>query len=100
MNRENVQTVIEVLTEAAGAHGFFHIHVGGREHSHIHVYYSTSTEPRILTVLQNVQKLGLKMRTHLRDFVEKDCPFVGQFEFSRLRAHRAGESALFVTEEL
>src|SRR5580704_1771414 len=39
------------------------------------------------------------MRTHLRDFIEKDGSFIRQLELSWLGAHRAGKSALFVTEK-
>src|ERR1700684_4312773 len=99
MNRENIQTVIQVFTKAAGTHGFFHIHISSCQHSHVYIYHRASPEAGVWTILQNVQKLGLKMRTHLRDFIQKDGSFVGQLKFAWLGADRAGESALFVTEK-
>src|SRR5579862_3973730 len=74
MNRENIQTVIKVFAETARAHRFFYVHIRSREHSYINVHHCASTEPGVLPVLQNVQKLSLKVWTHLRNFIEKDCP--------------------------
>src|ERR1700726_4183066 len=89
MNGENVQTVIKIFTETSRAHSFFHIHVRSSEHSHIHIHHRARTKAGILAVLKNVKKLALKMRTHLRDFIEKDRSFIGQLELSRLGADRA-----------
>src|ERR1700733_1272577 len=52
-----------------------------------------------MIVLQDVQELGLKVRTHFGDFVEKDSALVGELEFAGLGANGTGECALFVAEE-
>jgi hypothetical protein len=51
-------------------------------------------------ILEHVQQLGLQMRAHFGDFVEKDGALVGEFEFAGLRTDCAGESTLFKAEQL
>src|ERR1700674_1900958 len=50
-------------------------------------------------VLENVQQLGLQVGTHLRNFIEKDRAFVGEFKFPGFRTNGAGESALFESKQ-
>ena len=100
VDRKHVQAVIKVLAETAGAHRFLHVHVRGGQNAHVHVDHGARAQPRILAVLQDVQKFCLQVRAHLRDFVEKDRALVGQLEFAGLGANRAGERSLLVTEKL
>ena len=100
INGENVEAVIEVLTESAGFHGFLHVHVGGGENAHVDIHQVAAAEAGVLVILQDVEQLGLQVRGHLRDFIKEDRAFVGQLELAGLRADRAGECALLVSEEL
>jgi len=52
-----------------------------------------------LLVLQHVQQLGLQAGRHLADFIQQDCAFVAQLEFSRLGMVRAGEGSSFIAEQ-
>ena len=49
-------------------------------------------------VLQDMQKLGLQMRGHFRDFIQENGSFISHFEFAGLGAHRARKRALLETE--
>src|SRR5262249_20951592 len=49
---------------------------------------------------QRAQELGLEERRHLADLVEKQRSAVGQLELANLGAHRAGERAFLVAEQL
>ena len=58
------------------------------------------TEALELAVFENAENFYLGERTHLGDFVEKNCAAIGQLEFSFHTLLRAGECALLVAEEL
>src|SRR5438034_11440058 len=58
------------------------------------------TEPLELAILEHAQNLYLRQRTHVRNFVEKNCPGVREFKFSFHRLLRPSECAFFVTKEL
>src|SRR5436309_2075534 len=53
-----------------------------------------------LLLLQHAEHLGLRLRAHVADFVEKDRPAVGLLELADLLLGRAGERPLLVAEEL
>ena len=75
VDREHVQAVIEIFAESSGLHGFLHGHIRRRKNAHIHGDHAAPAQSRILIVLQHVQQLRLKVRAHLRDFVEeRSCP--------------------------
>src|SRR5580698_3841587 len=98
-NRENIETIVEVFAEAAGLHGFLNVHDGGGENAIVFFDHVTTTETRVLMILEDVEKLGLEVRAHLGDFVEEDRALVGEFEFTGLGAVGSGEGALFESEE-
>ena len=98
VDRQHVQSVIEVLAQAARFHGLLNFDVRGGKHAHVDSDHVTPAEARVLMILQNVQQLGLEMRAHLGDFVEENGALGGQLEFAGFRAHRAGERALLVAE--
>ena len=98
VDRQHVQSVIEVLAQAARFHGLLNFDVGGGKHAHVDSDHVTPAEARVLMILQNVQQLGLEMRAHLGDFVEENGALGGQLEFAGFRAYRAGERALLVAE--
>src|SRR3989442_508726 len=50
--------------------------------------------------LKYVQQLGLEVRSHLTDFIEKNCAAIGELEFSGFLRRCAGERAAFVAKQL
>ena len=50
--------------------------------------------------LERAQDLGLQRERQIADFVEEERPAVRHLELAGLARHGAGESALFVAEEL
>ena len=53
-----------------------------------------------LPLLQHPEKLRLRRRAHLADFVEEEDAAGGELDLSGLGLLRAGERAAFVAEEL
>src|ERR1700758_3158388 len=98
VNRKYIQSIVEILAQAAGFHGLLNLTVGRGEHSHVNANHVAPAEPRVLMVLKNMQELRLQMGTHLSDFVQKNRALIRQFEFARFRTHCPRERALLVAE--
>src|SRR5216683_1040900 len=97
---QHIQPVIQIFPEAPRLHRFLNLHIGRRQHPYIRVDQVPPAESRILVVLKDVQQLGLQVRAHLRDLVEKDGALVGQFEFPGFGPYRTGKSSLLKTKQL
>src|SRR5438874_2671370 len=99
-DRDDVQPVVEVLAEAARFHLGLEVLVGGREDAHVDLERAVAADPLELALLQDAQDLGLRLRLHVADLVEKECPAVGDLELALARRDGPREGALLVTEEL
>jgi len=97
---EDVQPVVEVLSELAGRHGLLQVLVGGRDDSDVHLDRGVAPDPRELPVLQDVEELGLERRVEIADLVEEDGAVVGRLELADLELMGAGEGPALVAEQL
>src|SRR5438552_331844 len=92
--------MIEVLAEFSLTHPIAQRNVGRANDPRICLQHPFGTESLELAILEHTQNLYLRQRTHVRDFVEKNCPGVREFKFSFYRLLRPSERAFFVTKEL
>jgi len=99
-NRDDAQAIEQILAKRAGGDEFVEAAIGGRDDAHRDTNGLFAADPLQLAVLQNAQELGLRGFMQVADFVEKDCPAVGQLEPAAPQRRRAGERALLVTEQL
>ena len=99
VDREHVQSIVQILAQAARFHRLLNFHVGCRQDAHVHVDQLAAAQARILMVLQDVQELGLQVGAHFRDFVQEDRALGGQLKLPRLGTHGAGKRALLVAEQ-
>ena len=99
-DRDHVEAVVEVLAEAPGLDLLREVAIGGGDHAHVDLDGRRGAHRLDLAVLQHAQHLGLGARRHVADLVEEDGAAVGGDELADLLAHRAGEAALLVAEEL
>src|SRR5690349_13588592 len=99
IDREHIQAIVQVFPQAARFYRFLNLHVGSGQDAHIYVNQLASAQTRKLVILKDVQKLGLQMGAHFRDFVEEDGALGGLFKLSRLGTDGAGEGALFKAEQ-
>src|SRR5216110_2476004 len=99
-DRDDVQPVVQVLAEAPRLHLGLEVLVGGREDAHVDLQGAVAADPLELALLQDAQDLGLRLRPHVADLVEEECPAVGDLELALARRDRPCEGALLVTEEL
>src|SRR5262245_61626174 len=76
-----------------------YIHVRSRQDAHICVDHIASAQSRVLMILQNVEKLCLQVRTHVRNLIQEDRSLSCKFKLSWLCAYRAGKCSLFKAEQ-
>ena len=97
-NGNDIQTVIQIITESAVLDHILQMTVGGGDNPHIHMdgFFAAYTVKFLL--LQHPQEFDLHFLVHFADFVEKYRAVISQFKFPQLAFHRAGESALFMAE--
>src|SRR5262249_37957101 len=99
-DRENRETVIEVLAEAALRDGPRKISVRGGDDPHVDLLGTRATHAFELASLQDTQQLRLQLQRKLTDLVQEERSTVGELEAPGPRGRRAGEGALLVTEQL
>src|SRR5947207_1176374 len=92
--------MIEVLAEFSLTHPITQRNVSCANDPRICLQHPFRTEPLELSVLEHAQNLYLRQRTHVRDFVEKNCALIREFEFTLHGLLCASERPFFVTEQL
>ncbi len=96
---EDVQTIEEIVAQMALRDGVFRGFVGCGQHANVDRGFALAAQAAKLAVFQHAQQLGLGGNRHLADFVEQQRAAFGQFEAADAALERAGECALFVTED-
>src|SRR5690554_3230575 len=94
-----VQTVEQILPEAAGLHQFFQVLVRGGDDAHIHLDGGGAAYPVKLAVGQYPQQSGLGVGGHVADFVQEQSAAVGLLEPALAGGRSAGEGTFFVAEQ-
>src|ERR1700693_1250047 len=99
-NRKDIESEIKVFAKGLVGDGRFQVFVGGRDNPDIDQDLVDSSDPHQLLLFKNPNELGLKPHIHVADFIEKDCPLVGQLEFSKFLIRRAGKRTALMPEQL
>ena len=99
LNRENVQTIVKVAAKRAVRHQPTQIGVRRCNDANIHANRPRRAQPFELLLLQHAQQLRLQLQGNVAYLVQKNCPFVGQFETPDFLADRSGKRAPFVAEK-
>src|SRR5947209_6869468 len=98
-DRKDVQTIEQVLAEAAGFHVRDEIAVGRRNNAHIDLHGLPGADRVDLAFLNRAQQLDLRGRRQLADFIEKQRAARGFDEFAGVFFGGAGERAFLVPEQ-
>ena len=100
LDREHVETVVEILAEAAVLDQLFEVAVGGGDDAHVALDALVAADPLEGALLDDTQELHLHRQRHVADLVEEYGAALCQLEAPLPRADRPGERTLFVAEQL
>ena len=98
-DREHVEPIIEIFAELPVGDPALKVTIRRSHNPGVGAKHSRSTEPLKFTLLEDAEELGLRRRTHLRDFVEKQRAAGGLFKLARLALRRPGVCASLVPEQ-
>ncbi|MPM72688.1 hypothetical protein SDC9_119664 [bioreactor metagenome] len=99
--RYHVEPVVQVVAEGPRGDHRLKIPVGGHDNPDIQLDAFGSSHPLQLPLLKHPQQLGLHIKAHFTDFIQKNGAAVGQLEFAHFPAlFRPGKRALFIAEQL
>lgn len=99
LDRENVETIEQVLAEIARRHLFGQIAVGRRNDANIHLDRAFGTDRIDFAFLQRAQQLDLHVERQFADLVQEERAAIGLLELAHMLADRTREGALLVTEQ-
>ncbi len=99
-NIEDVQAVVQILTQVPVRHGVLGYLVGGGQDPYVKGGFDLAAETPQGAFFQHPQQLGLRTGRHLADFVQQQRPAFRQFEAANPAFHRSRESAFFMSENL
>ena len=86
LDRDDVESVEEILLELPVRDQLPQVAVGGGDHPDVDLFGALGAERLELALLQDAQQLGLQGRAHRADFVEENRAAVGQLELALLGA--------------
>ena len=98
--RQDVDPVVEVLTEAPLRDLLFDVLVGRGDDPNVHSDQLVAPDPLQLPLLQDPQKLRLHLGSGVPDLVHEQRAGVRLLELALAGLHRRRERPLLVTEEL
>ncbi len=99
MDGDDVDAVVEVFAEAAGARHLFKVFVGGADEAEVDLAEGAAAEALDLVVFEDAEELGLKGEGEGGDLVEEEGAVVGELDLAGAGLGGAGEGAFFATEE-
>src|SRR6185503_424612 len=79
---DDVEPVKQILSERTFVDRLFEIDVGRRDYPHIHVTPSSIADGREVPLLNDSQKLSLRLDGYVSDFIKEDRAAVGDFKVS------------------
>ena len=99
-DREHAEAIVEILAEPPLAHVGGEVAVGRRDDAHVDGARRVVADAFVLPLLEYAEQLGLEVEREVADLVEEDRALLGEPEASGAIAHRPGERAADVAEEL
>src|SRR5260370_23496238 len=70
-NRENIQTIVQILSEFTVTDHLPQISIGRRDDTHIDARGTSAAYGLELALLEDAKQLGLKLPCHVSDFIKK-----------------------------
>ena len=100
VERDDVDSVIEIFAKLSFADELFEILVGGRYDTHVHFDGLHPADAGEFPFLKDSQQFGLSHSAEIPNFVEEQGAAVCEFKLSDPAGCCIGKGALFVPEEL
>src|SRR5260370_32792911 len=97
-DRKHIQPVVQIRSKFLLIDHGFQIAIRGSNQPSICLQGARAAKTLELPLLQDAQKLRLKLQRYFTDFIEEDSSTVRQLEASHALANRAREGALLVSE--
>src|SRR5574337_54543 len=99
-NRDNRQTVVEILAKPPLANFLLEIPIGGRNHANVDLDRPRSADPIDGPLLQRPEQLRLQRRRHLTDLVQQEGAAISRLKLPHATGDRACEGATLVAKQL
>ena len=99
LDGDDVDAVVEVFAEAAGAGHLFEVFVGGADEAEVDFAEGAAAEALHHVVFEDAEELGLKGEGEGCDLVEEEGAGVGEFDLAGAGFGGAGEGSAFAAEE-
>src|SRR5882724_6525589 len=99
LNREDRQTIIEILAELLFLNQLAQVAVGCGHHPHVNLETVRTTQPLHFALFQKSQQLGLQAERQFADFIEKEGSTLRRVNSTDARLHRPGERSLGISEQ-
>src|ERR1700720_4019027 len=99
-NRENIQAIVQILSEFTVTDHLPQISIGRRDHTNIDARGTSAAYGLELALLEHAEQLGLKLQWHVSNFIKKQCAAVRQRKPADMRINRSGKGSAFVPEKL
>ena len=96
---DGIQTIVQVFTKTAFAHGLAHVDIGSSHHPDIRFHDLLPTHTDILTVLKHAQQARLCWKRQLAYLVKEYRTLVGHTKISLTLAYGTCKGTLFMSEE-
>src|SRR5882757_2135386 len=99
-NRENIQAIVQILSEFAVTYHLPQVLIGRRDDTNIDARGTSAAYGLELALLKDTEQLGLKLHWHVADFIQKQCAAVRQRKSADMRIDRSGKGPALVPEKL
>src|SRR5262245_14386691 len=99
-DREYVQAIVQVLTEAVVSHRLNQVSMRRGHNAHVDSSRALATKALDDAFLEDPQQLDLDLQRHVADLVEKYRRPVGRLETANLAGHGIGEGTALMAKQL
>src|SRR5205814_7638246 len=99
-DRSDIQAIEQIIAKLSLPDQLRRVAMGRRDDPDIGADRDSPANRRIFALLQDAQQPGLRLGRHVADLVEKQRAALGLLKASHISRGGAGESTLFVAEQL
>src|SRR4029077_14740112 len=95
---KHIQAIVEIAAKFVSLYHFSQISVCRSDEANVHLMGPAAPQALEFLLLQDAQQFGLQRQGNVSHLVQKQSPFVSQFETANLLRYGARKSAFLVTK--